>query len=81
MNRLPHLHPAEVHGHDGHDHASRGHDGRGHAHESGGHAHALAPRATAPTEPSLLRMSVATRLTGVAAAIAAIWGGVFWAVS
>lgn len=52
-----------------------------HAHSHRHHHHASArPRAGA-VPYSLLRMSVGERLVYVAVVVAAIWGGVFWAVS
>lgn len=68
---------AHRHPRDGHDH--HGHDHDGHAHVHGG---ARAPRRPVAVTPglSLLRMSAAERLIGVAVALAVLWSLVFWAL-
>lgn len=67
----PH-HDHAGHAHAGHDHG--GHDHRGHGPHAG-HGPAREP------ESSLLRASALTRLAGAGLAVAAIWGGVLWAMS
>jgi hypothetical protein len=58
--------------------------GRHQAHDdalAGAHEHAHPPRrAVAPMRASLLEASAVARLLGVSSAIAALWGGVYWAL-
>ncbi len=69
MGDASHTHQHD-HGHDhGHEHA--------HSHARPAVAHARPARASA----SLLRMSAPERLAVAGGAVAAIWMGVFWAIS
>ena len=77
MDAAPHI-PAHDHAH-GHSHGHA--HGHGHGNGNGGahgHAHHARP-ARAPA--SLLRMSAAERLAVAGGAVAAIWMGVFWALT